>query len=230
MKKHLEYKDEKIHKFWQIDMFGHYNIKFKDTSEFKLHGSDFFGDRIEFSRHHNENLLHFSLEVCNKGRPARLYTSYEDKILTFNSDTEFDEWYLKNQSRNLDFGFSDVKTIEELNIEVNKRIEVIKTIFIEDLEDLQSGELYFRYYYERYNRLLKEVKISLKSIDVLLSKHQFDEEKLKKFHLLFQSPLLEIEGKKSLAFYNKTTEKTISKKEMIQLIKTHYSLFIKKIF
>jgi len=210
-------------------MFGHYNIKFKDNSEFRLSGEDYFGDRVEFSRSHNASLLRFALEICEKGRPQSLYSSYEDKMIIFDSDKEFDEWYLKNQSPIIDFGFSDVKTIKEFDIEINKRIKIIKNIFIEEIRKLRIYAFYDRYYYERYNKLFKELKISLKSIEVLMSKNLFDLDKLKKLKVLFESPFLEIKGKESLEFYNKTWKKTISQEEMRKLIEAHYALFMEKI-
>ena len=214
------------------DMFGHFVAKFQDGLEFRLFGQDYFGDRVEFNRHHHENLAEFSLEVCARKRPIFVYSSYEEKVIEFNANEEFDAWYKEYQSPFVDFGFSDLTTIEKIEKEVMERAKAIDKLFIEGIDFLQitSTEPLFRHYYRRYNELIRASKMGVKSLEVLLTNSSLDRGELEKFKEVFASPLLKIDEYETLEFYTRTAEKTISTEEMTELLLKHHKLFQQKFY
>ncbi len=155
-------------------MYGHYNIRFQDGSTFRLHGEDYFGDRVEFSRDHERTLVAFSLEVCKKGIPVSVYSSYEDKVIEFHfHNNPFEVWYLKNQSYDLDFGFADISGMANIFFEAKKRIELMIVLLEHELYNLKTFSFNRWKLMSGYRNIIKQTQLSLCSLKQIKQKGKY---------------------------------------------------------
>lgn len=90
----------------------------------------------------------------------KILDSANQKEITFENDSNFDEWYTKNQSSDLNFGFSNLtkesNSITEAKSSLNHILEFLK----DELSNLESNTLDPRRIDGGYKELEKKLKLS----------------------------------------------------------------------
>lgn len=80
-----------------------FKVTFADNSTFTLFGEEYFADKAIFFKAHQSNLEWFQKVVKEKGRPVKVRDIQENVSMLFESEKDFDAWYVENQSKTIDF-------------------------------------------------------------------------------------------------------------------------------
>ena len=172
-----------------------YKATFADNTEYSLFGPEYFGDKPVFWRSHQSNLIGFSVEVCVKGRPKKVLDTINQVEIKFNINEEFDDWFIKNQSRDFDFGFSSMAKESDVIFEASRRAEEIVELFKSELMILKNYPFDAWRIDGGYKELEKKIKIGLSSMKLIESRNpnyskSINFQKLKKiFRVPFESKI-----------------------------------------
>ena len=142
-----------------------------DETTFSLNGEEFFGDKPVFYRVHQSHLVSFSVAVCQKGEPIEVEDRNIGITTKFRTKQDFKEWFTKNQSRDIDFGFSDLSEKNIIVLEVLKRLSEIEILLIEELQILSTRVLNPWRIDGGYKRLDKASKLGVCSIQKINENH-----------------------------------------------------------
>lgn len=199
---------------------------FKDGSQYSLFGSDYFNDKAVFWRSHQTNLVGFSVNVCSRGRPVEIIDGVE-KIF-FKTDSEFDHWYLRNQSKHIDFGFSHLSENKEILEDAINRIgEIIK--FIEtELEELKAYPFDPWKYDGGYKELNKMCLLGITSLTKILSGNDLDSS-LYLIKQCFETPDNMIIDQHSIFSYKKLAHEKINPNRLIEFCEINIDTITKKL-
>jgi hypothetical protein len=164
-----------------------YKTIFTDNTEHFLFGEEFFSDTAVRNRVHHTNLIDFSIVVCEKGRPIEVFDSIKNEQIKFESTAHFDNWFYKNQSSIMDFGFSDLSKIEEIIQEGHKRVNIMLDYFDEELIKLEQSTFDPWRIDGGYKELEKISKLGITSMNILQSKnkHLLKNEEFNKLNMCF---------------------------------------------
>tara|TARA_B100000963_G_C22415679_1_gene575323 strand:- start:121 stop:756 length:636 start_codon:yes stop_codon:yes gene_type:complete len=198
-----------------------YKAIFKDKSQHSLFGEEYFADKRVFWVSHQSNLLGFSVDVCKKGRPIKIFDSTNQTEIIFNNDRDFDDWFTKNQSSDFDFGFSCLTNESEIIDELKKRINQILYFLKEELSILETSVLNPWRIDGGYKELEKKLVLAQNSIELIESKNSeisksdtFRKTK-KGFEVLKE---IKIDNQDIIAFSKQTHEK-LEQSKLIDLCK-----------
>lgn len=118
-----------------------YKAKFDNGTIYSLFGEDYFTDKAVFWRAHQSNLIEFSVLVCKLGHPIEINDSIANTVIYFTNKQAFETWFGQNQSKEIDFGFSDLKERETIVFECLNRLEQIEQVLNEEIQVLNSEPL-----------------------------------------------------------------------------------------
>ncbi|MGD1840582.1 MAG: hypothetical protein ACFB0B_06745 [Thermonemataceae bacterium] len=125
------------------------------------------------------------------------------KEIIFEDAAAFDDWYLKNQSRDLDFGFSHLTKEAEIVTEAKRRINQLLDFLQTELATLQKQPFNSWRIDGGYKALEKGLKLANCSMEMIASKNTQLEDSLvfQKLKRIFNSPLaIKVEGCDIISF------------------------------
>lgn len=207
-----------------------YKVIFKDKSECSLLGEEYFNDKRIFWISHQSKLISFSEDVCRKGRPVKVIDSMNQNEVLFSNDQEFDDWYTKNQSRDLDFGFSHLTKESEIVTEAKTRINQILDFLKDELATLQENTLNPWRIDGGYKELEKKLIVAQTSIEVIESRNpEFSKsETFQKIKKGFEIPQeIKVDDLNIVAFSKQAHEK-LEQSKLIDLCKSNIERIIEQ--
>ncbi|MFC5048827.1 hypothetical protein [Aquimarina hainanensis] len=153
----------------------------------------------------------------------------QNEIL-FSSDKEFDDWYTKNQSRDFDFGFSDLTNESEIINETKIRMNQILNFLKDELSKLEKSSLDPWRIDGGYKELEKKLIVAQNSIEVIESRNsEFSKsDTFKQIKKGFKIPQdIKIDSYNIVAFSKQAHEK-LDQSKLIELCKSNINQIIEQ--
>jgi hypothetical protein len=196
-----------------------YSASFKDGSKFTLYGSGYFNDKPVFYRHHYSNLVAFSVEVAEKGFPICITDNESNEILSFDNIEAFNLWFENNQAKDIDFGFTDLNNLLEVEKECNNRLDKLVSFLLQEVKELKSEREFNPWRIDGGYKFLDMVcKVTLVSIKNFESRTNITSNKLQVFKQIYSFP-------KDLIEYSKAFGEIQSEK-LIEMCKSNLDLIL----
>lgn len=196
-----------------------YSALFKDGSKYTLFGSEYFNDKAVFYRYHYSNLIAFSVEVAEKGYPICITDNESKESLKFDKMETFKIWFENNQAKGIDFGFSDLEDITEIENECYKRVDKLISFILQEIKELQSEQNFNLWRIDGGYKVLKMIcNVSIVSINSFESKKISSSDKLTIFKRIFDVP-------KELVDYSQTFD-NIQPEKLIRMCKSNLGLVL----
>jgi hypothetical protein len=196
-----------------------YQIEFRDGSQFGLYGEEYFGDKAVFWRHHQAHLIGFSEEVCVRGRPVALFDHLKQLRIPFGSPLAFDQWFHSNQSKSLDFGFSELSEPGRIQEEGLVRLEEMVQFLENEIGLLRGKKLDPWRIDGGYRALEHTARLGALSLEIIFQDHPhlYQHPWLKRMKEGFEIPTSGNADHPDLISYAKSKHEDLDKKLLLEL-------------